>query len=276
MKKVLVLLMAAGMLFAGERIVTLAPAVNEIVYALGEGAHVVGNTTHAVYPEASKSVPKVGGYFAPSLEKIVALAPTLVLMQKNNLELKKSLEHFGIRVVVVKIDSIASIKEAFVAIGDLLGRQSEAKVIVAKIDGAVSQLKKLPRTDKTMLIAFGRQQDLSKPIYVAGRDLYFNEVITLSGLTNALQSERPGQPVLGMEGLIATNPDIVLILSPYSRELGISPETIKKDWLKLPVKAAKTKQVYVIDEPYCSMPSDRIIPFLHHVKRIVEVFHDSL
>jgi iron complex transport system substrate-binding protein len=276
MKKILFWMMVSGMLFAGERIVTLAPAVNEIVYALGEGKHVVGNTTHAVYPEASKAVPKVGGYFAPSLEKIVALEPTLVLMQKNNLELKKSLERFGIKVVMVKIDSLAGIKNAFVTIGGLLGRQSQADAIVGEIDGAIRELKKLPRTNKTMLIAFGRQQDLSKPIYVAGNDLYFNEVITLAGLSNALRSERPGQPVLGMEGIISTDPDIVLILSPYSRDLGIAPETIKREWLALPVKAAKAKQVYVIDEPYCSMPSDRIIPFLHHVKRIVEGFNDSL
>ena len=124
-----------------------------------------------------------------------------------------------------------------------------------------------------MLIAFGRQQDLSKPIYVAGKDLYFDEVIRLAGLTNALQSERQGQPVLGMEGIIATDPDIVLILSPYSRALGITPEAVRKDWLTLPVKAAQTGQVHVKDEPYCSMPSDRIIPFLQHFARIVEVFH---
>lgn len=275
MKRIVLLFITALVLAASERIVTLAPAVNEIVYALGEGAHVVGNTTYATYPEASKKVAKVGGYFAPSLEKIVALEPTLVLMQKNNLELKKNLERFGIKTVVVTIDSLAGIKTAFVSIGELLGRQSKAGAVVAEIDAAMEALRSLPRTGKKMLIAFGRQQDLSKPIYVAGRDLYFNEVITLAGLTNALQSERQGQPILGMEGIIATDPDIVLILSPYSRELGISPEAVKKDWLNLPIQAAKNRQIYVIDEPYCSMPSERIIPFLHHVRRIVEVFNGA-
>jgi len=276
MKKIWLFALLTVSLLSSERLVTLAPAVNEIVYALGAGKQVVGNTTHAVYPEASKSVPKVGGYFAPSLEKIVALEPTLVLMQKNNLELKKSLARFGIETMVVRIDSLSGIKEAFATIGKRLGKEERAKGITTKIDVAIEGLKALPRSGKKMLIAFGRQQDLAKPIYVAGRDLYFNEVITLAGLTNALQSDRPGQPVLGMEGIIATNPDIVLILSPYSRELGISPDAVRHDWMKLPVTAAKNGQVYVIDEPYCSMPSDRIIPFLDHVARIVKGFNDSL
>lgn len=275
MKRLILFLTFAAALFSSERLVTLAPAVNEIVYALGEGARVVGNTTYADYPEASKSVPKVGGYFAPSLEKIVALSPTLVLMQKNNLELKKSLEQFGIKTMVVEIASLSDIKAAFYDIGKVLGRDKEAEKITAGIDAAIAALRSLPRTGKKMLIAFGRQQELSKPIYVAGKDLYFNEVITLAGLTNALVSERAGQPVLGMEGIISTNPDIVLILSPYSRELGIAPEAVKKEWMTLPIAAAKSGQVYVIDEPYCSMPSDRIIPFLRHVKRIVEAFDDS-
>jgi len=84
---VVCILFCTTLLSAQERIVALSPAINEILFALGKGSEVVGNTTYATYPEAAKKIPKVGGYFSVSLEKILALKPTLVLMQKNKISL---------------------------------------------------------------------------------------------------------------------------------------------------------------------------------------------
>ena len=93
MKYLFIILLIHALLFgAQQRIVALSPAINEILFALGAGDRIVGNTLYATYPKEAEKIPKVGGYFSVSLEKIIALEPTLLLMQRNNLSLKPKLE----------------------------------------------------------------------------------------------------------------------------------------------------------------------------------------
>ena len=68
--KLLLVVLLATFSYANQRIVTLSPSINEIVYALGAGKNVVGNTQYCMSPKESQRVTKVGGYFSPSLEKI--------------------------------------------------------------------------------------------------------------------------------------------------------------------------------------------------------------
>jgi len=76
-------------IYSYDKIVALSPAINEIIYALKADDKIVGNTTFCTYPAKSQSKPKVGGYFYPSLEKIVSLKPDLVLMQHTDKKLIK-------------------------------------------------------------------------------------------------------------------------------------------------------------------------------------------
>ncbi len=76
-------------LIAGERIITLSPSLNEIVFALGSGKDIVANTQYCNYPEESKKIPKIGGYASISLEKLLISRPTLVLTQDYDEELLK-------------------------------------------------------------------------------------------------------------------------------------------------------------------------------------------
>ena len=97
MKKVLFILLFCINLFSEERVVTLSPSINEIVYALEMGGNVVANTLHCDYPEESKNILKLGGYNNISLEKVLEVKPTVVIGQdydeklNNNL---KSLNHY--------------------------------------------------------------------------------------------------------------------------------------------------------------------------------------
>ena len=168
MKSIILSLVLTLSLFAKERIVTLSPAINEIVYALGAGDKVVANTDYCRYPKASLLVPKVGGYFSVSLEKIVASKPTIVMMQKNNKKLATKLEKLGIKTEIVQTDSLVHIKEAIVNIGTLLHREEKAKRIVKNINQALANLKGIG-TNKRILIVIGHNTSLVKRIFVAVR-----------------------------------------------------------------------------------------------------------
>ena len=274
MKKTLLILLTTLTLNAQERIIALSPSINEIIFALGSGEQIVANTDYSLYPKASIALPKVGGYFSPSLEKIVALKPTLVIMQQNNHKLSLKLERLGIKSKIIKIDKLANIKTSISEIGSMLNKKDEAQKIVENIDEALKNLRNII-SNKKILIVFGRYAKLDKQVFVAGQNLYFEEIINESNNSNALKSERKGQPILNMENIIACNPDIVLLLA-RTQENGASDEAIVKPWLALPIAAAKSKSIYINSNVYASMPSDRLVLFLEDFKKMLDDYKERI
>ena len=271
MKKTLIIFIITLTLNAQERIIALSPAINEILFALDANKSVVGNTEYALYPEISKKLPKVGGYFSPNLEKIVALKPSLVIMQSNNHKLSLKLKRLGIQSKIIKIDKLENIKKAIGEIGELVHKEKKAKSIVNNIDHELSQLHNII-SNKKILIVFGRYTNLSKQVFVAGQNLYYDEIINESNNTNALQSERKGQPILNMENIIASNPDIVLLLA-RDQEDGVSDQKLINPWLKLPISASKTKSIYLNKNIYAGIPSDRLVLFLKDFRVMLEDYN---
>ena len=266
--KILFLLFFTLTLYANERIVTLSPAINEIVFALGAGNEVVGTTEYARYPDAARKLPKVGGYFSPDLEKIAALRPTLVMMQPNNRKLRRALEALEIDVLEVRIDRLAHIYDAVEKLGSRLRREKAAERIVRKIRAALRDIGGIVK-DKKILIVFGYYPRIVGNIFVAGQNLYFDDIIAASGNTNALHSARKGQPVLDRENIIALDPDIVVILAHDLRQRGIDKKAVVAPWRTLPIVAAKKGDIYLIDKDYGGIPSDRLVYFLHDFKEIL-------
>lgn len=268
MKKLFLLLAMIVNVFANERIIALSPAVNEILFALGKGEQIVGNTNYCKYPKASLEITKVGGYFNPSLEKILSLNPSLIIMQEHNYKLNNKLQKLGIKTQIVKIDKLVNIKTSILAIGKALEVENKARKIVNEIDLALKNLKNITK-DKRILIVIGHNTSLASRIFVAGQNLYFDDIINASGNTNALQSLRKGQPMLNMENIIATNPDIVILLAHSMKEKGLSRDDLIDPWLKLPINASKTRSVYIIDKLYAGIPSDRLVYFLQDFRGIL-------
>lgn len=259
--KLLLLTLLALNLSAYERIVALSPAINEIIFALGEGNKIVGNTDYCRYPAESNKIQKVGGYFSPSLEKIVALKPDIVIMQENNAAFDEKLRSLGLRTMVMKIDSLDSIKKAINNMGKVLHKEAQSGSIVAKIERSLAGLKGIVK-GKKVLIPIGYHTELSKDIYITGQNLYFDDIIEASGNINAFQSTQKGQPVLNLEKILKLNPDIVIILAPLMGEKRVTKEALIAPWLNLPINAAKSKSVFVEEGDFAGVPSQRVVHFI--------------
>jgi len=266
--KIILLIVLSIFTYAQERIVTLSPAINEIIYALGSGTEVVGNTQYCTYPKASQSVTKVGGYFSPSLEKILSLKPTIVIMQQNNKKLALRLDKLGIQTKIIQIDRLPHIRKAILLLGTLLHKESNAENIISDIDQALADIKGIVK-DKKILIVIGHNTELVKQIFVVGQNLYLDDIINTSGNTNALQSNRKGQPILNQENIIATDPDIVILLAHSMKQKGLSPSDLINPWKALPISAGKNEDIYIIDKEYSGIPSDRLVLFLRDFKEIL-------
>src|SRR5215468_7306438 len=94
-----------------QRIVSVAPGITEILFALDAGERVVGDTTYCNYPEAAKTKPKIGGYTTPSLEAILALRPNQVIMMKNRPDIAQKLRQSGIDVTELQPENLAGVYE---------------------------------------------------------------------------------------------------------------------------------------------------------------------
>ncbi|OHE10785.1 MAG: hypothetical protein A2513_00380 [Sulfurimonas sp. RIFOXYD12_FULL_33_39] len=274
MKIVFLMLFTLLNLFANERIIALSPSVNEIIFALGEGSKIVGNTTFCTYPKESEKITKVGGYFNPSLEKILALNPTLVIMQQNSYDLAKKLRQLGVKTEIVQIDTLSNIKASILDIGKILDKKERALAIIGNIDTELEKLKNITQRKK-ILVVMGHNTSLVSRIFVAGQNLYFDDIINESGNINAMQSTRKGQPILNMENIIACNPDIVILLAHSMHEMNLSENDLINPWLKLPIIAAKTNSIYIIDKMYSGIPSDRLVYFLQDFRAILNDYKEK-
>ena len=134
MKKLLFILIFCINLLAEERVVTLSPSINEIVFALGMGNNVVANTKHCDFPEESKAVPKIGGYNNISLEKVLESKPTVVIGQDYDEKLNQNLNALGIKTLVYKAKTISSIKSTILDLGNYFKKEEKAKEFVANIE----------------------------------------------------------------------------------------------------------------------------------------------
>lgn len=251
--------------YAYDRIIALSPSINEIIYALNSGEKIVGNTDFCNYPQDAKTKTKLGGYFSPSLEKILSLKPDLVIMQQSSIKLAKKLNKLAIKTKVVKLTTLQDIKDTIKIIGQITKKEQEAQAILTKLDQKLNDIKNI-LNDKKILFVIGHNTSLEKRIFVAGQNLYFDDIINISGNTNAFKSDYSGQPILNMENIIAANADIVILLSPYRVQKKLSKKELIDPWLKLPINAAKNNTIYILDKDYAGIASDRIINFLDDFK----------
>jgi iron complex transport system substrate-binding protein len=269
MKKILFILILCINLLGDERIVTLSPSINEIVYALGEGQNVVANTKHCDFPEESKSVPKIGGYNDISLEKILDVKPTIVIGQDYDEKLIQNLKSLNIKVLSYKTNTIENIKNTILELGILFKKEEKSKEMISRIDDSLNSLKSIVE-NKKILIVISPKNSLSNQIYVTGNFLYFEDIIKASGNKNAYNSTNSAQPVVNTEKIINMNPDIIVLLAPFYDGKTAELNQLKELWKTLPINASKQNNIYAVDKLYAGIPSQRVEFFINDFRKILE------
>jgi iron complex transport system substrate-binding protein len=269
MKKILFILILCINLLGDERLVTLSPSINEIVYALGEGQNVVSNTKHCDFPEESKSVPKIGGYNDISLEKILDVKPTIVIGQDYDEKLIQNLKALNIKILSYKTNTIENIKNTILELGILFKKEEKSKEIISRIENSLNSLKSIVE-NKKILIVISPKNSLSNQIYVTGNFLYFEDIIKASGNKNAYNSTNSAQPVVNTEKIINMNPDIIVLLAPFYDGKTAELNQLKELWKTLPINAAKQNNIYAVDKLYAGIPSQRVEFFINDFRKILE------
>ena len=252
-----------------QRIVSLAPSNTEILFALGLGDKVVGVTDFCDYPEEAQAIEKVGG-IEPNLEKIVALAPDLVLAiggSPAQVEKATDMEKLGLTVLVLEPGDIESIMANIELVGKATGVEKEANQLAAqmrkrfddittKATGAGSRPSVFFELDAT---------DPSKP-YTPGPDSFIDALIGLAGGSNIAAGAKMQWAQLSTEEIIAQNPEVIVL---GDVNYGVTAEMVKERPGWSVITAVKNGAIYPIDDILVSRPGPRIIDGLEALARII-------
>lgn len=185
------------------RVITLAPNLTELVYAIGAGAKVVGTDDFSNYPAAAQKVAKVGG-MQPDIEKIAALKPDLVIAstEGNHPNLAPALAAIGVPLFVVRTDRISQISTAMTRLGELLDAP-DAQRAAEELQRAIEAQRRTRTRPPKILFAVW-----TDPLYVGGRETFVDDLLQLTGARNAV--EVPAWPQYSLEALAAHPPDLIL------------------------------------------------------------------
>ncbi|MCF6339539.1 MAG: helical backbone metal receptor [Sulfurimonas sp.] len=243
-------------LSANERIISLSPSITEIVYALDKGDDLIATSDYSLYPPKAKELKNIGSYSNPNIEKIISLSPALVIGQEFNESTLEKLRYFKIKTLKLNLKTISSIKSSISILAKKINSKNADKLL-NNINNAITNTPRSKQSHSVMIV-YGLHEDLRNGIYIAGHDIFFEDIIRECGNTNAYVSNLTSQPVLNYENVIALNPQQIIILHSHATESQVNIKKALKAWYALPTDASKNKNISIIDEDYLHIPSHRI------------------
>jgi iron complex transport system substrate-binding protein len=199
------------------RVITSAPALAEIVCAVGGLPNLVGVSRYCLEPPEVRALPQIGGAIDPNLEAIDRLAPDLVLVQARDERLEELAQARGFALESFRIETIAEAQAAITRVGELLGRQEAARAEVARLTAALDRLRAEPlpggRRVPALVVFDHRPGELTQ-VSAPGSGTFIAEALALAGGESCLQDLPPGAwHVLSLEAVMARKPELIIELS---------------------------------------------------------------
>ena len=245
------------------RIVSLAPSNTEVVYALGLGDALVGDTEYCDYPPEAKSKPKIGGFANIDLEKVVGLNPDLVLATDIHAKtIVPELEKRGITVVVIEPQNVDDVLAKITFVGKLTGASENAAKLTAQLKSRIDAVTAKVATAKFKPRVF---YEIDKSLYTPGPGSFIDDMLTKAGGVNIAADAKGSYAQLSPEAIIAQDPQVVLL---GDMNFGESPESVKArpGWSN--ISAVKAGRIVPIpDENVIARPGPRIVEGLEMLAR---------
>ena len=258
-----------------EKIISLAPNITEILYALGLEDRLVGVTEHCDYPEAAKDKPKIGEFAVVDIEKVVEIQPDLILAANIHIgEVIPELERLGLTVLTLDPKSIDDVLEAISLTGQLAGKKEEASRLVT---GMRERIKAI--TDKTATLAEAQRPRVlylvwHDPLMTVGAETIIHELIVKAGGINIGRDLSGDYPTISLEAVIMANPQVIIASSGHGAGENLPLEFAMTESRLQEVAARQTNRIYKIDSDLTSRPGPRLVDGLEELARIIhpEIF----
>jgi iron complex transport system substrate-binding protein len=245
-----------------DRIVSLAPNLTEIVYAVGAGNQLVGDTTYCDYPDAARNVTKVGDTMHPSVERIIALKPQIVLVSTaSQLEaFTKQLDEQHIAVYVTDPQSLDGVLKSIQTLGDVFGQHDSALKLVDELSRRTSAVEAATKSLKPVRVFY---QVSGEPLYTIGRESYLTDLIRRAGGASVTADVSGAFPRFSDEAAAALQPDAIILSTGGS--MGEANSNVVTSLKNSP--AVLNNRVYRINGDLLSRPGPRLVDGLEAMVR---------
>jgi len=245
-----------------DRIVSLAPNLTEIVYAVGAGEQLVGDTEYCDYPSQAKSVAKIGDTMHPSIERIIALKPQIVLVSTaSQLEaFTKQLDEQQIAVYVTDPQSFDDALKSIQTLGDVLNHHDPATTLVDELRRRSSAVEAATKASQPVRVFY---QVSGEPLYTIGRESYLTDLVHRAGGVSVTADVPGAFPRFSDEAALALRPDAVILSTGGS--MGEANATVAPSLKNSP--AVLNNRVYRINGDLLSRPGPRLVDGLEAIAR---------
>jgi len=243
------------------RIVSLVPAVTEMLFSLGAGHRVVGVSSFDRFPPEVANIQKVGALLDPDLERILSLQPDLVVLYHTQSDLRKQLERAKVPAYAYSHAGLRDVTATLRSVGNRIGIAARAAKLATDIESRIDAIRRVsalgprPRT----LIVFGRENYALRGIYASGGQGFVHDMVTAAGGQNVFADMKREAVQATTELILARRPEIILEL----RADPIGPDEEKKElavWRQLAsVPAVANRRVHIIADPRTVIPGPRVV-----------------
>ncbi len=227
-----------------HRVVSLSPSLTNTVYALGAQSLLVGITNYTVYPpEAAREKPSVGDVVGPSLEKIVALHPDLVLAlpEFNGAATIEGLQRIGVPVFLFNTGNVANIYRTVELVGRVLGRDREATALIASLKARENKVRAQSAGKPKLTVLLVLSID---PLITAGRNAFITEMISAAGARSVTDDLAQDWLQMNIEAILPRKPDYILLMK--TGPVNFKDMQQRAGWKSL--EAVRQGHVIVVDD----------------------------
>ena len=230
-----------------QRIVSLSPNLTEIVFALGLGDKVVAVSNNCDWPAEAKTRQKVGTFWQPDTEAIVATRPDLVICEsfEQQRAVAETLKRIGLEVLMLRIESIEELFSAIAKIGQAAGCGDGAEELIADIRGRLDRIRKTSSSAGKVKVLWVMQNE---PLRVAGVKTFINEIVELAGGQNAIAPTVDLYPSVGTEEILLCGAEVIIQSAMGKQDILKQQAEAEQFWSRFSnLPAVKNKRIYVID-----------------------------
>jgi iron complex transport system substrate-binding protein len=247
---------------SATRIVSLVPALTEMLFAIGAGPQVVAVSSYDEFPPEVKSLPKVGALLDPDMERILALRPDLVVSYGSQTNIQSQLARAKIRVFSYRHAGLNGVFNTLKELGEAVGRKAESERLSQEIrtglDRIQARVRGRPRP-RTLLV-FERDPGSLRGVYVSGGVGFLHDMLGIAGGVNVFADVARESVQPSVETLLTRAPEVILEVRAAGLLASADVTQAKHVWDALPsVPAVQRGRIHILAGEHLVVPGPRVV-----------------
>jgi iron complex transport system substrate-binding protein len=260
-----------------SRIISLVPALTEIVFAIGAGAKVVAVSSYDVSPPEVTRLPRVGALLDPDVERIIGLKPDLVLLYGSQTDLVTQLSRASIPSFAYRHGGLDGVIATIRALGERTAHQAQAGRLADDIERRLDAIRQAasasvrPRT----LLVFGRERGSLRNIYASGGRGFLHDLVETAGGANVFADVDAESVQASSELILARAPDVIIELRSIDIPAGQEQVAEVRTWDALAsVPAVRNGRIHLLTGRWLVVPGPRVADSAEAIARALHGVRD--